>query len=100
MIGSFFNSDIYILGLALHLASKINVSEYFADCVEEIGIDYQLDTYDEGLHLNLSGATKLSKFFANILAREHGIPDHRADGELAAEYAEKLRLYDEFVKNG
>ena len=72
----------------------------FLDYVEEIGIDYQLDTYDEGLHLNLAGATKLSKFFANILAQDHGIPDHRADGELAAEYAEKLKAYDEFVKNG
>ena len=82
-------------------ADKNGLAFYnFLDHVEEIGIDYQLDTYDEGLHLNLSGATKLSKFFANILAREHGIPDHRADGELAAEYAEKLRLYDEFVKNG
>lgn len=82
-------------------ADKNGLAFYnFLDYVEEIGIDYQLDTYDEGLHLNLSGATKLSKFFANILAREHGIPDHRADGELAAEYAEKLRLYDEFVKNG
>ena len=82
-------------------ADKNGLAFYnFLDYVEEIGIDYQLDTYDEGLHLNLSGATKLSKFFANILARDHGIPDHRADGELAAEYAEKLRLYDEFVKNG
>lgn len=82
-------------------ADKNGLAFYnFLDYVEQIGIDYQLDTYDEGLHLNLSGATKLSKFFANILAREHGIPDHRADGELAAEYAEKLRLYDEFVKNG
>ena len=72
----------------------------FLDYVEEIGIDYQLDTYDEGLHLNLAGATKLSKFFANILAQDHGIPDHRADGELAAEYEEKLKAYDEFVKNG
>ena len=72
----------------------------FLDYVEEIGIDYQLDTYDEGLHLNLAGATKLSKFFANILAQNHGIPDHRADGELAAEYEEKLKAYDEFVKNG
>ena len=82
-------------------ADKNGLAFYnFLDYVEEIGIDYQLDTYDEGLHLNLSGATKLSKFFANILAQEHGIPDHRADGELAAEYAEKLRLYDEFVKNG
>ena len=82
-------------------ADKNGLAFYnFLDYVEEIGIDYQLDTYDEGLHLNLSGATKLSKFFANILAQDHGIPDHRADGELAAEYAEKLRLYDEFVKNG
>ncbi len=63
----------------------------FLDHVEEIGIDYTQDTYDEGLHMNLSGATKLSKFFAEILAENHGIPDHRAEGL----YDEKLRLYDE-----
>ena len=72
----------------------------FLDHVEEIGIDYQLDTYDGGLHLNLAGAEKLSVFFADILAEKHGIPDHRQDPDIAAEYDEKLRAYDEFVKNG
>lgn len=72
----------------------------FLDYTEEIGIDYQLDTYDEGLHLNLAGAEKLSVFFADILAEQHGIPDHRTDAEVADEYAQKLRAYDEFVKNG
>ena len=72
----------------------------FLDHVEEIGIDYQLDTYDGGLHLNLAGAEKLSEFFADILAEKHGIPDHRQDPDIAAEYDEKLQAYDEFVKNG
>ena len=72
----------------------------FLDHVEEIGIDYQLDTYDGGLHLNLAGAEKLSVFFADILAEKHGIPDHRQDPDIAAEYDEKLQAYDEFVKNG
>ena len=72
----------------------------FLDHVEEIGIDYQLDTYDGGLHLNLAGAEKLSVFFADILAEKHGIPDHRQDPDIAAEYDGKLQAYDEFVKNG
>lgn len=67
----------------------------FLDNVEEIGIDYSRDTYDGGLHLNLAGATKLSGFFADILAQKHGLEDHRDDPAVAAEYDEKLRLYDE-----
>ena len=82
-------------------ADKHGLAFYnFLDHVEEIGIDYQLDTYDGGLHLNLAGAEKLSVFFADILAEKHGIPDHRQDPDIAAEYDEKLRAYDEFVKNG
>ena len=72
----------------------------FLDYVDEIGIDYQLDTYDGGLHLNLTGAEKLSGFFSQILAENHGMPDHREDPEIAPEYDEKLKAYDEFVKNG
>ncbi|MCD8314509.1 MAG: SGNH/GDSL hydrolase family protein [Firmicutes bacterium] len=67
----------------------------FLDVADEIGIDYSTDTYDAGLHLNLSGATKLSVYFADILSEEHGIADHRGDADIAAEYDEKLRLYDE-----
>lgn len=82
-------------------ADKHGLAFYnFLDHVEEIGIDYQLDTYDGGLHLNLAGAEKLSVFFADILAEKHGIPDHRQDPDIAAEYDEKLQAYDEFVKNG
>lgn len=66
----------------------------FLEHVEEIGIDYQTDTYDAGLHMNLSGGTKLSAYFAEILAKDHGIPDHREDPEIAEIYNEKLRLYD------
>lgn len=67
----------------------------FLDYVDQMGIDYSTDTYDAGLHLNLSGAQKLSGFFAQILADNHGIPDHREDPEIAPLYDEKLRLYDE-----
>ena len=82
-------------------ADKNGLAFYnFLDYVEEIGIDYQLDTYDGGLHLNLTGAEKLSGFFAQILAENHGMPDHREDPEIAPEYDEKLKAYDEFVKNG
>ena len=66
----------------------------FLDNVEEIGIDYKVDTYDAGLHLNLTGATKMSAYFARILARDHGVEDHREDPVIAAQYDELLRLYD------
>lgn len=68
--------------------------------VDTIGLDFSQDTYDAGLHLNLSGATKLSGYFAEILAENHGIPDRRTDTAIAAEYEEKLRLYDEAAKGG
>ncbi len=67
----------------------------FLDNVEEIGIDYTQDTYDGGLHLNLTGAVKLSRYFARILAENHGLEDRRSDPEIAPEYNEKLRLYQE-----
>lgn len=68
--------------------------------VDAIGLDFSQDTYDAGLHLNLSGATKLSGYFAKLLAENHGIPDRRTDAATAAEYEEKLRLYDEAAKEG
>ena len=67
---------------------------------DAIGLDFSQDTYDAGLHLNLSGATKLSGYFAKLLAENHGIPDRRTDAATAAEYEEKLRLYDEAAKEG
>ena len=77
-------------------ASEHRLSFYnFLDHVEEIGIDYSMDTYDQGLHMNLTGATKLSRFFAGILAENHSIPDRRREADVADEYNEKLRLYDE-----
>ena len=66
----------------------------FLENVEEMGIDYTTDTYDAGLHLNLDGAVKMSGFFAEILARDHGMEDHRNDPAVARIYDEKLRLYD------
>lgn len=72
----------------------------FTKVADQIGIDFQTDTYDAGLHLNLAGAVKLSNYFADILAQEHGIADHRQDGQIAAIYEEKLKKYDEAVENG
>lgn len=66
----------------------------FLDYVEEIGIDYNVDTYDGGLHMNLTGATKLSRYFAEILAKNHGVEDHRSDPDISAVYEEKLKAYD------
>ena len=66
----------------------------FAACIEEIGLDFQVDTYDAGLHLNHTGAEKLSRYFAQILAENHQIPDRRTDSKIAAIYDEKLKRYD------
>ena len=72
----------------------------FAECTEEIGLDFQVDTYDAGLHLNHTGAEKLSRYFAQILAENHNIPDRRNDAAIAAVYNEKLQRYDAEVNNG
>ena len=66
----------------------------FAACIEDIGLDFQVDTYDAGLHLNHTGAEKLSRYFAQILAENHQIPDRRSDLEIAGIYDEKLKRYD------
>ena len=66
----------------------------FAACIEEIGLDFQVDTYDAGLHLNHTGAEKLSRYFARILEEDHQIPDRRTDSKIAAIYDEKLKRYD------
>lgn len=80
-------------------AAEHGLSFYnFLDHVEEMGIDYNTDTYDAGLHLNLEGATKLTTFFGELLAKEHGLADHRSDPEIGDIYNEKLRLYDEEAK--
>lgn len=69
----------------------------FTACIEDIGLDFQVDTYDAGLHLNHTGAEKLSRYFGQILAENHGIPDRRNDPDVAAVYDEKLKRYDEEV---
>lgn len=66
----------------------------FTTCVEQIGLDFSTDTYDAGLHLNLAGAVKMSRYFGDILAKEHGMEDHRNDTGIGELYDEKLRLYD------
>lgn len=69
----------------------------FTQCIDEIGLDFQVDTYDAGLHLNHTGAVKLSAYFAEILAQNHGIADHRNEEQVAAVYNEKLKRYDAAV---
>ena len=76
-------------------AEKNGLSYYnFTECVDEIGLDFQVDTYDAGLHLNHTGALKLSEYFAGILAEIHGVEDRRNDPGIAAIYDEKLIRYD------
>lgn len=66
----------------------------------DFGMDLSTDTYDGGEHLNHAGAVKLSNFFAKILTEDHGIADRRGEAELAATYHEKLKIYDEAIKQG
>ena len=80
-------------------AAQYGLSYYnFAEQTEEIGLDFSEDTYDSGYHLNLSGAVKLSRYFGKILAKEHGLPDHRQDIEIAPAYNKKLQEYDKIVE--
>ena len=80
-------------------AEKNGLAYYdFTKVTEEIGLDFQTDTYDSGLHLNLAGAQKLSRYFADILAKEHGMEDHRSDSAIAAVYEEKLKRYDQEIQ--
>ena len=80
-------------------AAQYGLSYYnFAEQTEEIGLDFSEDTYDGGYHLNLSGAVKLSRYFGKILAKEHGLPDHRQDIEIAPAYNKKLQEYDKIVE--
>lgn len=80
-------------------AQEHNLHFYnLTECIEEIGLDFSQDTYDAGLHLNLTGATKLSAYFAEILANNHGIPDHRGEADIANAYTEKLSRYDSEAK--
>lgn len=63
------------------------------DHQEEIGIDWSTDTYDAGLHLNVYGAEKLSSYFGKILAEQCGVPDHRNDAAINADWQEKRKAY-------
>ena len=68
--------------------------------LQEVGLDLNTDTYDAGEHLNHDGAVKLSNYFAGVLAEKHGIADHRADTALAEKFNEKLKIYDNAIKQG
>lgn len=70
----------------------------FLEKTEEIGLDYNHDTYDQGLHLNLSGAAKMAKYFGKILKEKYGLYDGREDPEVAANWAGKVKAYDEEKK--
>ena len=63
------------------------------DHQEQIGIDWSTDTYDAGLHLNVYGAEKLSSYFGKILSEDCGVPDHRTDAAISADWAEKVKTY-------
>ena len=75
-------------------AEKNDVYYYnFIPHAEEMGIDWTTDTYDAGAHLNVYGAEKLTSYFGEILQRDHGIADRRADGTLAEVWGEKVDAY-------
>ena len=74
-----------------HELLYINLIDY----IDEIGIDWNTDTYDTGLHLNVYGAEKLSRFFGKILTEQCGVEDRRSQEAICAQWAEKVRVYNE-----
>jgi len=82
-------------------ANSHNLKYYnFLENTDEIGLDFSQDTYDGGLHLNYWGATKLSKYFGNILANDCGLESRRGEEPLETQWAEKIRIQQEDIKNG
>ena len=65
----------------------------FIPLCDEIGIDWQTDTYDYGRHLNVFGAEKLTKYFGKILSEDFGMPDRRAESDVAAAWEKRIERY-------
>ncbi len=77
-------------------SEKYDLTYYnFIPLCNEIGIDWTKDTYDEGVHLNVYGAEKLSRYFGEILQRDHGIRDLRADADASARWESRVTAYYE-----
>ncbi|MBQ2999372.1 MAG: SGNH/GDSL hydrolase family protein [Clostridia bacterium] len=77
-------------------AEEKDVSYYnFIPLCEQIGIDWSTDTYDAGLHLNVYGAEKLSSYFGEILVNTHGVPDRRAESDVAERWESRVASYYE-----
>ena len=76
----------------LAYAERHSLSYYnFIPLADQIGIDWENDTYDAGVHLNVYGAEKLTSYFGEILERELGLPNRRA--ETADVWEPKLAAY-------
>ena len=65
----------------------------FIPLCDEMEIDWQTDTYDYGRHLNVFGAEKLTKYFGKILSEDFGIPDRRAESDVAATWEKRIERY-------
>lgn len=66
----------------------------FLELIDETGVDFSQDTYDGGLHLNLSGAEKITAYLGRYLSEEMGLDDRRSDGELTAQWEQKIAAYE------
>ncbi len=81
-------------------AEKYDLDYYnFIPLSRTIGLDYNTDTYDGGTHLNLNGATKLSTYVAHLFKEKYNLKDYRENAKIKKIYDEKLRKYDEAIKN-
>jgi hypothetical protein len=70
----------------------------YLELIEETGLDFETDTYDGGLHLNVYGADKITDHLGRFLKEKYDLSDRRNETELAAEWDEKLRFYEEDMK--
>lgn len=78
------------------LANKYNIKFIDFNLMnKEIELNWNDDTYDKGGHLNVYGAEKVSNYMGRVLSEEYNLPDHRNDKEIADEWNETSKKYEE-----
>lgn len=78
------------------LANKYNIKFIDFNLMnKEIELNWNDDTYDKGGHLNVYGAEKVSNYIGRVLSEEYNLPDHRNDKEIADDWNETLKNYEE-----
>ena len=78
------------------LANKYNIKFIDFNLMnKEIELNWNDDTYDKGGHLNAYGAEKVSNYIGRVLSEEYNLPDYRNDKEIADDWNETLKNYEE-----